>query len=128
MPDFLTIQDALEIHAHQIDKYGGDPDVRDLPLLESALAQPMAAFGGEFLHGDLFVMAAAYLFHIVKNHPLVDGNKRAGAATAVTFLKLNGVEFVPPQGTLYDITIAAATGQMQKPQIADALRQHASSR
>ena len=65
--------------------------VRDHALLESALAQPGAAFGGEFLHVDLFAMAAAYLFHIVKNHPFLDGNKRTGLIVAITFLAINGV-------------------------------------
>ena len=67
-------------------RYGGLPGLRDEGLLESAVAQAVATFGGEYLHNDIFQMAAAYLFHIVQNHPFVDGNKRAGAAAAVVFL------------------------------------------
>jgi death-on-curing protein len=96
-------------------------------LLESAIAQPMASFGGVLLHRDLFEMAAAYLFHIVKNHPFVDGNKRAGAAAALAFLEINDVEFELPEGMLYDITIATARGQMDKTQIADVFRKYARS-
>lgn len=91
-PIFLTLDDALEIHADMIESYGGSAGVRDIPLLESALAQPRATFGGEYLLPDIPLMAAAYLFSIAKNHPFIDGNKRAGAACAVIFLKANGHE------------------------------------
>jgi death on curing protein len=82
-PEFLDIEDIIEIHATQLEVYGGSAGLRDLGLLESAVAQPQASFGGEFVHGGLFAMAAAYLFHIVSNHPFVDGNKRAGVLAAV---------------------------------------------
>ncbi len=61
---FLTVDDVLELHADQIALYGGDPGLRDRGLIESAVATPTATFGGEFLHKDVFVMAAAYAFHI----------------------------------------------------------------
>lgn len=66
MTDFLDPQDVLTLHADQVDLYGGEHGVRDFGLLESAVAQPRATFGGEFLHTDIFEMAAAYLFHLVK--------------------------------------------------------------
>jgi death-on-curing protein len=69
--DFLSLQDVLLAHTDQIARYGGDPGVRDVSLLESAIAQPQATFDGAFLYGFPFEMAAAYLFHIVQNHPLV---------------------------------------------------------
>ncbi|HYQ81440.1 MAG TPA: Fic family protein, partial [Anaeromyxobacteraceae bacterium] len=74
-PAFLTLDEVLALHADQIGRYGGSPGLRDLGLLESALAAPRATFGGEHLHGSLPEMAAAYLFHLVRNHPFVDGNK-----------------------------------------------------
>ena len=98
MVDFLTVADVLMLHAEQVDLYGGEQGVRDLGLLESAVAQPQAGFGGEYLHADLFEMAAAYLFHIVQNHPFLDGNKRAGAVAALVFLDVNGVEIDAPKG------------------------------
>jgi len=70
-------------------RYGGDPGVRDVGLLESALAQPRVAFGGKTPHAFPFEMAAAYLFHIVQNHPFVDGNIRTGAVAALLFLDLS---------------------------------------
>ncbi len=85
MTDFLGLEDVLSLHANQVTLHGGEPGVRDLGLLESAIAQPRATFGGEFLHKDLFEMAGAYLYHIVQNHPFFDGNKRAGAVAASYF-------------------------------------------
>lgn len=106
----LTLADVLQLHADQIALYGGDPALRDQGLLESALAQPRASFGGQPLHADLFEMAAAYLFHIVQNQPFADDNKRTGLVAALVFLDDNGVEIEAPKGALYDITIAVATG------------------
>lgn len=91
-PLFLTREEVLLIHADQIQKYGGDSALRDSGLLESALAQPQAAFEGQWLCKSLVEMAAAYLYHIVQNHPFLDGNKRTGTVAALVFLELNGLE------------------------------------
>lgn len=117
-PEFLTVDDVLEIHAIQIELFGGSAGVRDGALLESALAQPPAAFGDEYLHDDLFEMAAAYLFHISSNHPFVDGNKRVALAAALVFLKLNGVVVRHGTDALYELTMAVARGELEKPGIA----------
>jgi death-on-curing protein len=121
-PEFLDIEDALEIHAMQLERFGGLDGVRDLGLLESALAQPCATFGDEFLHADLFEMAAAYLFHLVSNHPFVDGNKRTGLICALTFLGINGIEIERDDPELERMVMAVAQGQMDKPQIASFIR------
>ncbi len=120
--DFLSIKDVLILHADQVELYGGKKGVRDAALLESAIAQPQAGFGGEYLHGDIYEMAAAYMFHIVQNHPFFDGNKRAGAISALVFLDLNGIEIEAPKGRLYDLTIFVATGQAGKVEIAEFFR------
>ncbi len=125
MMDFLGVEDNLELHADQVALYGGQHGVRDLGLLESAVAQPQAMFGGNYLHQDIFEMAAAYLFHLVQNHPFLDGNKRTGAVAALVFLDFNGVEIDAPKGSLYDLTIAVATGQADKNQIAEYFCSHA---
>ena len=85
-PRFLTLDEALLVHADQVRRYGGSHGLRDLALLSSALAMPTASFGGAYLHPSLAEMAAAYLFHIAQNHPFLDGNKRAALATALAFL------------------------------------------
>ena len=125
MTDFLSVTDVLRLHADQVDVYGGQCGVRDMGLLESAVAQPQTAFGGEHLHRDIFEMAAAYLFHIVQNHPFLDGNKRAGVVTALVFLDLNGVEINAPKGSIYDLTMSVASGKADKPRIAAFFRSHA---
>ena len=100
----------------------GADGIRDFNLLESALAQPMARFGGQFLHGDLFFMAAAYLFHLVRNHAFVDGNKRTGLAVALAFLDVNGVTIASGTESLFELTIAVAEGRSTKDEIATILR------
>lgn len=124
-PIFLSLAEVVEIHRDQIERYGGRPGIRDSGLLQSAVAVPHATMGGEYLHGDLFEMAAAYLFHIVKNHPFVDGNKRTGAVAALVFLELNGAEVTPNEDTLVDIVLSVAQGKVQKGDVAFFLRRHA---
>jgi death on curing protein len=87
----FTLDEVLAIHSDQIERYGGSFGIRDRSLLESALAVPDATFSGEDLRPSLFERAAAYVFHLVKNHLLVDGNKRAGLVVGVAFLALNDV-------------------------------------
>lgn len=123
--NWLSLDDVLFLHAEQIAAYGGDPSIRDMALLESAIAQPGATFGGQLLHDFPFGSAAAYMFHIVQNHPFVDGNKRTGAVSALVFLDLNGIEMNAPSGSIYDLTIRVATGQAMKPEIAHFFECHA---
>lgn len=122
---FLSLGELLEIHRDQIARYGGSHGLRDLDLLKSALGMPQATFGGEYLHTDVFEMAAAYLFHIVKNHPFIDGNKRAGAVSALVFLALNGYDFTAPQNTLAARVFALAGGELAKVDVAIFIRKWA---
>jgi death-on-curing protein len=85
-----TLEQIRLLHRDAIEEYGGDPGVRDAGLLESAIAQPRAMFGWEYLHRDVAEMAAAYLCHLAMNHAFVDGNKRIAAYAAGVFLDLNG--------------------------------------
>lgn len=122
-PDFLTFDDVVELHRIEVERHGGSDGVRDAGLLASAVAQPTAGFGGEFLHEDLFAMAAAYLFHIVKNHPFIDGNKRTGFVAALAFLELNGLVLQEaPSENLYEATLAVAEGRMSKAELTEVLR------
>lgn len=121
-PKFLSVQEVLEIHQDQIDRYGGGSGVRDMGLLESAIAMPAAGFGEEYLHKDLFEMAAAYVFHIVQNHPFVDGNKRTGSLAADVFLATNGVQMHADQELFEELVLNVAEGKAGKPEIAGFLR------
>lgn len=122
-PAFLTVDDVLALHAQQLARYGGAAGLRDRALLESAVAQPQAGFGGVWLHPDLWTMAAASLFHLVQNHPFVDGNKRTGLLSALVFLALNGVVLDQATPALYDLTMAVAESRLDKAAIAAALQQ-----
>jgi death on curing protein len=122
-PIFLTVDDVLEFHADQVETFGGDPGVRDIRLLESALAQPSQTYDGHYLHKDLLEMAAAYLFHIVQNHPFADGNKRTGIHTAHVFLALNGISMELPTEQTEVMVLGLATGKLTKTQIAEFFRQ-----
>lgn len=122
-PEFLEVEDVLDLHAQQLVIYGGGFGVRDQSLLESAVAMPKAGFGGQFVHGDLFEMAAAYAFHIAQNQPFIDGNKRTALLAALVFLDLNGVVIKDPQEVLYDAMIAIAERRLGKVELAKVLRE-----
>jgi death-on-curing protein len=121
-PVFLTLDEVLALHADQIQRYGGSPGVRDIGLLESALAAPRATFDGQLLHGSLPEMAAAYLFHLAKNHPFVDGNKRTGLAAAIAFLGLNGLWLEADPGELGEQVLRVAEGVESKSELAEFIR------
>lgn len=115
---FLSLAEILEIHRDQIARFGGAPGIRDIELLKSAMGMPSAMYGGEFLQTDIHEMAAAYLFHIVMNHPFVDGNKRAGTVAALVFLILNEYELQAPEDDLADMVLDVASGKISKSDVA----------
>ena len=121
---FLTLDEVIEIHRGMIERFGGSPGIRDMGLLQSAVAMPQASFIGQFLHDDLLAMAAAYLFRIVQNHPFVDGNKRVGAMAAYTFLRLNGLTLTSPDIDFETIILGVAQGKLGKAAVAEFLRTH----
>ena len=125
---FLTLDDVLALHADLIARYGGSPLVRDVGLLESAVAMPVATFGGERLHASLEEQSAAYLFHIVKNHPFVDGNKRTGLMAMLAFLGLNGRRVEALDDDLADLVIGVAEGRVTKAEVAVFVSCHSRSR
>jgi len=127
-PLFLTLDEVLGIHADQIRRYGGRPGLRDLGLLQSALAMPETTFGGEFLHGTVFEMAAAYLFHLARNHPFVDGNKRMALMSALVFLGLNGQRLEAESGALYELVDGVAAGSVDKAEVSVFFRRDCVSR
>lgn len=121
-PLFLTLDEVVAIHRDQIERYGGSLGVRDWGLLKSAVAMPAATFGGHFLHGDLCEMAAAYLFHLVQNHPFIDGNKRVGAAASDVFLTLNDLQLVADEDEFADFVLSVARGETSKSAAAEFFR------
>lgn len=127
-PVFLTFAEIIEIHEYQISHFGGASGLRDIELLKSAIGMPSATFGGEYLHSSIIEMAAAYLYHLVENHPFVDGNKRVGAMAALVFLDLNGYEFDASDTDFTAMVLKVASGKMMKPEISIFLKNHTHSR
>ncbi len=127
-PLFLNLAEVIEIHTDQIHRYGGQDGVRDFGLLESALAQPEASFAGEWLHKDVYAMAAAYAYHVAQNHPFIDGNKRTALACALVFLTLQGISLEDPKGLLKEAMRTIASGKMHKAELGQLLRQLARTR
>ena len=124
-PVFLHLDEVFAIHSDQVREYGGAPGVRDLALFQSAVAMAQASFDGVFLHGTIEEMAAAYLFHIVQNHPFIDGNKRAGLIAMLTFLAMNDRWIDAPQQGLLELVLAVAEGKRGKPDAAVFIKAHA---
>ena len=123
-PDFFSLSEILDFHIEQIELYGGSHGVRDMGLLESALAMPMSGVGESYFHAFPFEMAAAYMFHIIQNHPFIDGNKRTGLAACLYFLELNGAEIDAEPDELERFVRAVAKGEVSKPEIARFLEEH----
>ncbi len=117
-PVFLGLDEVIEIHHDQIKRYGGHPGILDVGILKSAIAMPSATFDGNYLHTDIFEMAAAYLFHIVRNHPFIDGNKRTGAVASIVFLMMNGIDFHADENDFEKIVLFTAEGKTAKATIA----------
>lgn len=113
-PRFLGLEEVLALHSEQVALYGGSAGVRDLGLLESAVATPSATFDGSYLHATLPEMAAAYLFHLAQNHPFVDGNKRIAAAATYMFLFLNGFDLACTEDELVELVLGVASGRTTK--------------
>jgi len=121
-PVFLTLAEVIEVHVDQIRRYGGQAGLRDLGLLQSALAQPQASLAGQWLHNDLYAMAGAYAYHLCQNHPFIDGNKRTALASALVFLELNGISLLDPRGRLKNAMFRIASGKMKKEEFERLLR------
>jgi len=121
---FVPKEVVLTIHADLLQRYGGRAGLRDPGLLESALAQPKMTVGGKYAHKTLFDKAAAYGFHVCKNHPFIDGNKRVAFVLMDVFLQQNGWEIRAAEEDAYTIIVALASGKLTKAQLATWLKEH----
>ena len=118
----LTVANVLEVHAEAISQFGGSAGIREMALLESAVAAPQASFGGESVYNDLIEVSAAYLFFICRNHPFVDGNKRAALGACIVFLRLNGIEPQSDSRSWEDLTLDIAASRSDRDQATHRLR------
>jgi death-on-curing protein len=118
----LTVEVVREVHAEAIAQFGGSDGVRDLALLESAVAAPQASFGGRSPYLDLAEVAGAYLFYLCRNHPFIDGNKRAGLGACIVFLRLNGIEPKSDGPAWEELTMAVAASTIDRDETTARLR------
>lgn len=109
-PVWLELSIVIDVHSEQLALFGGPEGVRDIAMLESALARPMNKFA--YGETDLAAFAAAYAFGIARNHPFVDGNKRAAFASIIVFLGLNGIDFDVPPEAATAIILSLAAGEV----------------
>lgn len=103
---------AERIHAAVLTASGGAPGIRDHGLLESALARPLASFGGQRLYPTPVEKAAALAHGVVKNHPFIDGNKRTATVLMITLLRFNGLDLVAGDGNVEEVIVSLAEGQI----------------
>jgi death-on-curing protein len=121
-PEWLDIDIVLDFHAEQLALFGGADGVRDLGLLESALARPINKFA--YGESDVAALAAAYGFGIAKNHPFVDGNKRTALASMIVFLGLNRLELDAPQEAATAVILSLAAGEITEDVLARWIAAH----
>jgi death-on-curing protein len=127
-PIFLTVDHIVAIHRRVVEEFGGDAGVRDHRLLESTVAMPAARKDGQYVHPGLAAKAAAYLFHLCRNHPFADGNKRTALAAAETFLAVNGAVLAATDNVVESLTAAVADNRLTKPETITCFRRHARRR
>ena len=126
MKDYIFIEydRILQLNKLAIQTHGGTIGVRNSNLLDSALNQPKASFGGEYLHQNIYEMAAAYYFHISESQAFLDGNKRTGFLALFAFLKLNGYDLTLPDDYLWPTLLSVARGELTKYELADFIQQN----
>ncbi|MFA6030226.1 MAG: type II toxin-antitoxin system death-on-curing family toxin [Elusimicrobiota bacterium] len=113
-PRFLSLAEVLEFHEDLLRSFGGESGIRDLALLESAVAMSKSGSGKKYFHEFPFGMAAAYAYHIAQNHPFIDGNKRTALAAALVFLEINRHPILGGEDALEAATRKIASGKMDK--------------
>lgn len=123
---FIPKDVVLTIHTDLLQRYGGKPGIRDIRLLDSALAQPRMTFGKKYIHKSIFDKAAAYGFHVCQDHPFVDGNKRVAFVLMDIFLQKNRWEIASAEEEAYEIMTNLASGKLTKIQLSIWLKGHSS--
>ena len=121
-PERLELDIVLDFHAEQLALFGGPDGIRDLGLLESAIARPVNKFA--YGETDLAALAAAYGFGIAQNHPFIDGNKRTALVSVIVFLGLNGLQLDAPQGEITAVILSLAAGEITEDVFAGWIAEH----
>ena len=124
MTRYLTLDEVIELHRLAIEQSGGSPGIRDLGMLQSAIAQPPMTFGGQELYPTLADKAAAICFSLVMNHPFTDGNKRVGHAAMEVFLVINDHELAAGTDEQERLILELAASQLKRDEFAQWVREH----
>ena len=122
MIEYLTIEQAIELHDEMLKRYGGLPGIRDKNLLWSAIDAPKAAMFGQEMYPSVYEKAATYLYHLVCNHPFNDANKRTGFAVTLVFLEVNNAKQAFQKEDLENLVIEVAKGKETKERITKFLK------
>lgn len=121
---FLKIDQVLFIHDQMVKRFGGSFGIRDIGLIESAIARPQSGFAGAYLYITIFDKAAALLQSLLKNHPFVDGNKRTALTSAGLFLKINGYNLTNSHQEEVEFAVRVDNGNLTVEQISIWLKEH----
>ena len=124
---YLTAEQVLFVHFRLLNETGGEHGIRDIGLLQSAIARPQATFDRQELYTDIFEKAAALMESLINNHPFIDGNKRTGIACTVLFLKQNGFSFSAKNRELEKFTLRVASSKVGRSEIMKWLKDHSHS-
>jgi len=122
--NYLNINQVLAIHSEVIEQAGGSRGIRDIGLLDSAVARPQATFGGKDLYSDIFSKAACLGHSLIRNHPFVDGNKRTGYMSMRLFLNINGYDIKAPEDEKYKFVIEIAKKERDEKSMAEWLKKY----
>lgn len=114
---YFRVEEVIDFHDLLVEKYGGMSGIRDLGLLTSALAMPQQSFGGQELHETVYEKAAAYMYHIIKNHPFFDGNKRTAVFVCIAFFKRNNMMFEIDPLVLEELAVNIAKNAIDKTEL-----------
>lgn len=115
-PIWLDRDIVIDMHSEQLAMFGGPDGIRDIGMLESALARPQNRW--HYGETDIAALAAAYAFGLARNHPFIDGNKRISFHTLVVFLRLNGIAFAPEPAHATAIILSLAAGEVSEESLA----------
>lgn len=121
---YLSVKDMLLLHHLAVEASGGSHGLRDMGLLEAAVARPKASFGGKDLYLTFFLKAGALVHSLLHNHAFVDGNKRTSMFSAMTFLELNGYLFVANQKEVVNFALKVENEKLSVEEIAQWLMKH----
>lgn len=121
---FITLDEVLAIHDDMVERYGGSFGIRDLGLIQSAIARPQATFGGEDLYPTIIDKASALFHSLIFNHAFADGNKRTSLTSTARFLHLNGYELNADNQELIDFPLRVENRHLDIEEISEWLRKH----